>query len=183
MTDWKKTLASVAPTIATALGSPIAGLAINFLSKELLGDDVNTDDDSILHNAISNLSPESAVKIKEIDAKFRKYCRDNSLEYYKTDQLDRISARHLAEQHGTKIQAFLTFIFVIGYFAIVFTLVYIIDTQAKIEQTSIQDTFTIILGVLTAGMPQILSFWFGSSRSSQEKSRLNGKDNHNKKGH
>ena len=39
MKDWKKVLGGIAPTIATALGGPLAGTATKFLASSLLGKD------------------------------------------------------------------------------------------------------------------------------------------------
>ena len=49
---------------------------------------------------------------------------------------------------------------VIGYFLVLFFLIENPDTLSK--DRGIMGVFTTVLGVLTAAIPQILSFWFGS---------------------
>ena len=44
--DWKDVIGAVAPTIATALGGPLAGAAVKTLSNVLLGHEKGTESDA-----------------------------------------------------------------------------------------------------------------------------------------
>lgn len=60
-----------------------------------------------------------------------------------------------------RVQATLTALFLIGYFT---TLGLLLLGYARVPPT-FKDTFSALLGVLTAGIPLLLSFWFNRSRA------------------
>jgi hypothetical protein len=57
MSNWKQTLMAVAPTLATALGGPLAGAAVGVIGKALLGDDFDGD----IESAVSGATPEQLI--------------------------------------------------------------------------------------------------------------------------
>lgn len=61
-----------------------------------------------------------------------------------------------------RVQAILTVLFFIGYFGI---LVMFQLGFAKIDPT-FKDPYIALIGVLTAGIPGLLAFWFARSRAS-----------------
>lgn len=61
----KNVVKVVAPAIATALGGPAAGLAVASLSSLLLGKSGGSTDE--IAAAITNASPETLVKLRELD--------------------------------------------------------------------------------------------------------------------
>lgn len=58
-------LAQVAPTIATAVGGPVAGMAIKALSSALLGKE--TGSQSEIETAMMNATPEQLAMVKKVD--------------------------------------------------------------------------------------------------------------------
>lgn len=58
-------LKSVAPTIATALGGPLAGAAVSFLSSKL------GVDPAVVEQTVAGMGPADLVKIKELDNDFQ----------------------------------------------------------------------------------------------------------------
>lgn len=66
--DWKDLVRTVAPTVATALGSPVAGIAVKALADSLLGDDTATEEQ--VAQAIKNASPDDLLKLKTIEQDF-----------------------------------------------------------------------------------------------------------------
>ncbi len=62
-------LSSVAPSIATALGGPLAGLGVKALSKALLGAE-DFSEEAVM-DAIATASPEQLAAVKKIDADFK----------------------------------------------------------------------------------------------------------------
>ena len=67
---------SVAPTIATALGGPLAGAAVGFLSNKL-GLSENTVE--AVQNAVAGMKPEDLVKMKQLDLDFQKFMAENNI--------------------------------------------------------------------------------------------------------
>ena len=70
-------------------------------------------------------------------------------------------------------QLLLSTLFIVAYAALVYEIV-IGDVETS---DSTMPVLLIIVGSLTSSMTSVMSFWFGSSSGSKEKSR-NGKDAH-----
>ena len=169
MKKWKEIIKSVAPTIGTALGGPLAGSATKFVAEKLLG----KADAPIAEvaKAIVEATPEKLTKLKEIDKDFELEMQKLNIDIYKLEVEERKSARELFSVNIWP-QISLSGIFVIGYFVVL----YILISKGSglgdaIKSDWIKGVFTTILGVLTAAIPQILNFWFGSSLGSKEKNR------------
>ena len=58
-------LKSVAPTIATALGGPLAGAAVSFLASKL------GVDPAVVEQTVAGMGPADLVKMKELDQQFQ----------------------------------------------------------------------------------------------------------------
>src|SRR5512147_2252998 len=95
--DWKATINSIAPTVATALGGPLAGAAVAAIGKALGMDSPTV---SKIQDAIESgqLTPEqiSSIKLAEID--FQKHESEMGFKYSELEFKDRDSARNLAIQ-------------------------------------------------------------------------------------
>jgi len=160
---WTNLIAQVAPTIATVLGGPLAGMGVKALSTAILGHANGTQDD--IEAAIPNITPEQLLALKQADNAFKAQMAELGIEPDKLDVEDRESARDMAKSRGFTPQVVLSGMFVGGYFVllILFLLGYThLDPSYK-------DLLLTLIGVLTAGIPQILNFWFGSSHGSQKK--------------
>jgi hypothetical protein len=168
MASWKDILRSIAPTLGTALGGPMAGAATKFIADKLLGKADATQDE--IQEAILGASPEQLIKLKELDSQFKLDMKNLQIDVYELEYKDRDSARKLFSVNIWP-QITLSAIFVTGYFGVLY---FLLNTGAQTSDGTVElminnPVFTTILGVLTAAIPQILSFWFGSSLGSKEK--------------
>jgi hypothetical protein len=160
--DWKTTLSTVAPVLASALGGPVAGAAINVIAQELLGD--ATAGEAAIAKAITAASPSDLIKLKVLDQTFEKDMAALGVDLARLEVEDRNSARDMAKVN-MKPQIILSVIYTLGYIGVMAAFiagVVNIPAETKTE-------FSMILGVLTAAQVQILNFWFGSSLGSKEK--------------
>lgn len=159
--DWKKTLGTVAPMLATALGGPLAGVAVGMATKAL-GIENNP---NALAEAVSSGNPDVLVKLKQVDADFRVEMRRLGIKEQEIASLDRASARDMATKTTLKPQAILATVFVVGFIAVLYAVfsgeVTISDDLLKVGM--------YLLGILSAGITQIMNFFFGSSVGSKEK--------------
>ena len=89
--DWKGLVRTVAPTIATALGGPVAGAATQAVSSALLGKPDGTEDEIML--AAAAAGPEVLQKLKEADNTFRIRMKELDIDLEKVAAGDRDSAR------------------------------------------------------------------------------------------
>jgi len=164
MGDWKSIVGTLAPTIATALGGPLAGTATKFLSSALLGNEDASEHD--IEAAILGANPDQLGKLREIDNSFKIEMKRIDVDVYALEVDDRKDARDMAKANMVP-QMTLSTIFIGGYFVIVWML---FSGQVVIDD-SIRDMSNILLGVLTANIPSIMQFWFGSSHGSKQKTK------------
>lgn len=160
--NWKGIVKTVAPALGTALGSPMAGAAVREIADKWLGDGNASEQD--LERAISAASPEELAKLRAIDADFKSRMRELDIDLEKLEVQDRQGARDLFRVNIWP-QIALSTVFGIGYFVV---LALFLGSDVSIPD-SLRDPFNIVLGVLTAAISQIMNFWFGSSKGSQEK--------------
>lgn len=160
--DWKKTVATVAPTIATALGGPLAGVAIK-IAGEALG--LPDGDEDALQAAVASGDPNVLVRLKEAEIDFDTRMRELDVDIERLHQKDRDSARGLATNRGIAPQGLLSIVFVCGFVAILFA----IFTDSAVIQGSLMEPAMYLLGILSAGLTQVMNFWFGSSAGSKQK--------------
>ncbi len=66
-------LRTVAPALATALGGPLAGAAVSFLSSKL------GVDPAVVEQTVAGMQPADLVKMKELDLDFQKHMADNGI--------------------------------------------------------------------------------------------------------
>ena len=90
-------LRSVAPTIATALGGPLAGAAVSFLASKF------GVDPALVEQTVAGMTPSDLVKMKELDLDFQKHMADNGI------------AIQLAQIETNKVEAANTSWFVAGW--------------------------------------------------------------------
>lgn len=68
-------LKTAAPALATALGGPLAGAAVNFIAGKF-GTEATAD---AVQQAVAGMTASDMVKMKEIDAEFQEHMADNGI--------------------------------------------------------------------------------------------------------
>jgi hypothetical protein len=152
-------LKGVAPILATAVAGPAGGAAVSWIASKL-----GIDDDTIegVTQALTG-NPEMTMKLKELD-----------LEYAKLEQQDRDSARQAyasvaTSEHSTKLDKAVVPILALGTVALAFLF---IGTLIFIDVAPDQQQMIIFaLGFITSSAGQVLSFYFGSSQGSKDKTK------------
>jgi len=162
--NWKDIVASVAPVLGTALGGPFGGMAAKFLGNALTGDE-NTGED-VLEEMVKSANPDLMFQIKELDATFKLEIKRLGLKEKQLVVDDRKDARKLFTV-DKRPQIILSGVFILGYFTLVYAL---ITGGFKVDPTQTALVATLI-GVLTAGVSNIMQFWFGSSSGSKDKTK------------
>ena len=160
--DWKSTLSAIAPTIATALGGPLAGAATKFLASELLGDESASIES--IEGAILNASPEQLASIKKLDNDFKIKMKELDVDIFNLEVQDRDSAR--ANHKDSNTPAVLVYMLT----ALIAVVVYFLFTDVVPESN--ENTLYMLLGSLTTAWLQSVSYWTGTTRSSSDKNKL-----------
>ena len=150
-------LKGVAPVLATAVAGPAGGAAVGWIASKL-----GIPDDTIegVTKALTG-NPELTMKLKELD-----------LEYAKLDAQDRDSARKAyaavaTSEYATKLDKAVVPILALGVVGLAFSLIGIlmfVNTPQDQQQIII-----FALGFITSAAGQVLSFYFGSSQGSKDK--------------
>ena len=163
--DWKSTLATVAPAIATALGGPLAGVAVSMAGKALgLGDGATESD---VEAAVLSGNPDVLVRLREVNTQFERDMKALDIDLERIHAGDRLSARDLAKTKGTIVQTALTVLFC-SVFAVLMGQIF---TGQEVVHSSMRDIANFLLGTLTGILMQQMNFWFGSSSGSKEKTQ------------
>ena len=157
-------LGSVAPSIATALGGPLAGMATKALSLALLGNEEGSEDD--IRASLLTASPEQLASVKKIDADFKVQMKslDIDLEALAVD--DRKSARDMQKEVKDWIPRALAISVTLGYFGII---AYVLVSGLPLNGSEV---LLMLLGTLSAGWTGVMAFYFGSSSGSQKKDAM-----------
>ena len=168
--DWKKAIATVAPTLATALGGPLAGMAVN-IAATALGVN-NTEED--IQNAVLTGSPEVFAKIKEAENNLKIELKRLEIEQDRLNVQredislrDRISARTremaITGDKSPKLLAYLT---TIGFFSVIG---YILINGLSIVDPNMIGLLGILIGNVSSKVEQIFNYYYGSSAGSARK--------------
>ena len=158
----KSIISAVAPTVGMALGGPLGGLAGNILAAVL-----GSKDSKAIENLIVQQSPETLVALKKAEQEFLLKMEELGLQEAQLEVADRTSARQLA-QVDMRPHVWLTALFLIGYFG----LLYLFVSGEIMVPLEYKELFLTLIGVITASVPQLMSFWFGSSHGSIQKTNL-----------
>lgn len=148
-------LRGLAPSVATAVGGPLGGLAVTALASKFgVADDV-----AAVAKAIAG-DPDAATKLAEID-----------LRQFQAESEDRDSARQretaVAAAGGSTLAQLVVPILALGTVSMTFIFIGIL--LFKVIDTAQQQLVIFALGYATAAAQQVLSYYFGSSKSSQDK--------------
>lgn len=164
--DWKALIGTVAPWIATALTGPLGGMAVT-AAADALG--LSDKTESALKQALSGVTPEQMLALKNADQAFQLRMQELGFAHIQAlEQIafqDRDSARKRESTVGDKTNRNLAYTIIAAFIAMAIgTLMGWAKADSVLAGT--------IIGYLSAKAEQVLSYYFGSTSGSAEKSRL-----------
>jgi len=153
-------LEQIAPTIATALGGPLAGMAVSCVAKAI---GVKPEE---VQNVIQagKMDATQVAALQQAELELKKQAQEMNLDFAKLSNEDRSSARTMQTNVRSFIPPTLSIIVTIGFFGI------LIGLMLQKFQTS--DALMLMLGSLGTAWTGIIAFYFGSSAGSQAKDEL-----------
>lgn len=158
---WREIVSAVAPTVATALGGPLAGLAVTELGKAL-GIDAPTV--KKVQDALTQgqLTGDQIAQLKQAELALTIRMRELDITEEQLYGADRDSARKMqiaSQSSWPGVLSAITTLAVLGVIA------------ARMSGMALPDdaTTTQLIGSLTTGWGMALAYWFGTTRSSSEK--------------
>jgi plasmid maintenance system antidote protein VapI len=156
--EWLK---QIAPTIATALGGPLAGMAVTAISKAIGVDEEDVGE--LINN--NKLTAEQIAQVKLAEIELQKQAQELGLNFEKLAVDDRKSAREMQATTRSIVPPALAAIVTVGFFGI---LVMMLLGQVDSNNPPI----LMMLGSLGTAWTGIIAYYFGSSAGSQAKTDL-----------
>lgn len=159
-------VAAIAPTIASAFGGPLAGLAVTAIEKALGVEPGRSAADpkgfqATLQSALA--TPEQVLALRQADLAFKQFCLDNELQLVRADNADRADARArqaILHDHAPTVLAMLV---TFGFFGMLGVMAF------HDLPVGNRDMLNIMLGSLGAAWVAVVSYYFGSSAGSRAK--------------
>jgi hypothetical protein len=155
--DWLKT---IAPTIATAIGGPLGGLAYEAVSK-VLG--ISQDDAKKMLDD-GKLTADQIASVQQAEIALKAKAQELGLDFEQLAVQDRKSARDMQTNTHSFIPPALAIMVTLGFFGILVGLM--------METFKTSDALLLMLGSLGTAWTAIMSFYFGSSAGSQAKDAM-----------
>ncbi|MBP1771451.1 MAG: uncharacterized protein H6P99_614 [Holophagaceae bacterium] len=168
--DWKGLVKSIAPTIGTALGGPLGGIAGVALTKALGLGDAAAKDETALAAAVQGASPDQLLLLKQADQEFA--LQMQKLGFENLEALEAIAAgdRANAREREIKTQDWtpkaLGLAITLGFFGLLYFLL------RHEPPTGSRDILNIMLGSLGSAWIGVVTYYFGSSAGSARKTEL-----------
>ncbi len=177
--DWKKLVGGLAPTLGTALGGPMAGMAIKVIADKLLGNPDATETE--VSAALSKgLTGEQVLALKEAENAFTTRMRELDIDVMKINQAgelayvaDTASAR---ATFGGNENVFVLGVCILVTFALLMgavltgcfllmTGVFKVDPNVAAICSGLIGT---VVGYVAANAQQVVSYFYGSSKGSKD---------------
>jgi hypothetical protein len=156
--EWLK---QIAPTIATAMGGPLAGMAVSAISKAI-GVEPEKVGDLI---SINKLTAEQIAQVKIAEIELQKQANELGLNFEKLAVDDRKSAREMQATTRSIVPPVLAAIVTFGFFGIM-----VMMLLGKVDSNN--PAILMMLGSLGTAWTGIIAYYFGSSAGSQAKTDL-----------
>jgi hypothetical protein len=159
--EWLK---QIAPTIATALGGPLAGMAVSAISKAIGVDEKD------VGNLIKDnkLTADQIAQVKLAEIELQKQANELGLNFEALAVDDRKSAREMQATTRSIVPPLLAASVTVGFFAILGGMMF--GKMSVADNTAL----TMMLGSLGTAWTGIIAYYFGSSAGSQAKTELLG---------
>jgi hypothetical protein len=163
--DWKSVVGTVAPTIATALGGPLAGLAFKAIGGVFgLGEGATEAD---VAAKLAGATPDDLLRLKEADQKFAIEMRRLDVDLERIAAGDRDSARQMQRETRSWAVPALASVVVSGFIAS--SIAVLGGWVEGLKDPLVAALVGSVLGNITAATMLVLNFYFGTTASSRTK--------------
>lgn len=153
---------TVAPTIASAVGGPLAGMATRAISEALLGKPDGSEQE--LAEAAAKATPEQLLALKQAENDFAIKMRELDIDLERIANQDRNSARNREIQTKDWTPRILAGLITVGYFGALFYML-----RNGLPQHGGSEAMLVMLGTLGTAWGGVVAYYFGSSAGSKAK--------------
>jgi hypothetical protein len=165
MSGFADVLKALAPTVATILGGPLAGMAVEAIGSAMgISEPTQDKIKSIFESG--QMTAEQVSQIKQAEIALKLKLKELDIKVEEIHAGDRDSARRMQSEVKSIMPPVLAGLIVALYICVQWFLLtgVINDDMREIVMRS--------LGTLDASLGLVLSFYFGSSKSSEDKTAL-----------
>lgn len=153
---------TVAPSIASAVGGPLAGMATKAISEALLGKPDGSEEE--LLQAAAKATPEQLLALKKAENDFALQMRELDIDLERIAGADRDSARNREIKTKDWTPKILAGGITVGYFGVLFYML-----THGLPTTGGSEAMLVMLGTLGTAFGGVMAYYFGSSAGSKEK--------------
>jgi len=153
---------TVAPSIASAVGGPLAGMATRAISEALLGKPDGSEQE--LAEAAARATPEQLLALKQAEQDFAVKMRELDIDLERIANEDRSSARNREVATRDWTPRVLAGLVTGGYFGVLFYML-----RNGLPQHGGSEAMLVMLGTLGTAWGGIMAYYFGSSAGSKAK--------------
>ena len=156
---------TVAPSIASAVGGPLAGMATRAISEALLGKPDGSETELV--EAAAKATPEQLLALKTAEQDFVVKMRELDIDLERIANADRDSARNREVATKDWTPRVLAALVTGGYFGVLFYML-----THGLPTTGGSEAMLVMLGTLGTAWGGIMAYYFGSSAGSKAKDDL-----------
>lgn len=162
--NWLETLKTLAPTVATALGGPLAGAAVSALGGILGVPDATQ---ATIGNLFKDgqLTAENLAEIRKLELQYQNDEKERGFKYSELEFKNQDSARQMQIATHSKMPGTLTILVTIGFFSILALLFFHPELKGN-------EIVMVMVGQLSAVWAGCVSFYTGTTYSSASKNSL-----------
>lgn len=159
-------LKGIAPTIASAFGGPLGGIAVSAITAAMGWKD-GTKDDVLKMLSTGQLSGDQLAAVQKAELELKQHESDNGFKFAELEIRDRESARAMQIANKSLTPEILSWIIVAGFFALNGWLIINgnPDALADVILGRIQGSVDMAFGT-------VLAYWMGTSQSSRSKDNV-----------
>jgi hypothetical protein len=162
--NWIDTLKSLAPTVATALGGPLAGAAVSAIGG-ILGMSQPTQDSISKMFQDGQITPDHLAEIRKLELQYQDNEKERGFKYAELAYKDVDSARQMQIATKSSTPTILSYGVLIGGGAMMWSVLFgYAHADSVLAGT--------LIGYAVSEMKAVLQYWFGSSQGSKEKDVL-----------
>ncbi|SFQ14027.1 hypothetical protein SAMN05421853_10292 [Roseivivax halotolerans] len=159
-------IGSVAPTLGSALAGPLAGVAAREISTRVLG--LEETDARAIEQRFAAPSAEDLATLQDADREFRQTMAELDIQLERIAASDRADAREMKAKSGSLTNTTLSGVILAGFFALTFAIWWRPPAEGSGE------IVYMMLGVVGTMAMAVVTFHFGSSSGSKDKTALLG---------
>ena len=167
MSNWKDVLMNIAPTVATALGGPLAGVAVGSIAKIFGLDSATTETVATLITS-GKLTPDQLSELKKLELQYQNDEQERGFKYADLAFKDRDSARKANVAGGTQKALFWLSLVLLLLSLGTEIVVLFIGYPTTIPEIIVGR----VLGLMDAVAMMVLAYWYGTTNGSAQKNQL-----------